>query len=206
MAPHTLHDLRGGSIAELRYPRSATLIVAGVPGAGKSTALDRLFGATSDAETPPSGPDGCLVLDSQQARNRWRRRLWWLPYLLRRPVVHTAHYLAIRTALREATGAVVIHDCATFRWTRALITHWAARYDRDLHLLMLDVPASVARAGQQARGRRVNSVAFTVHARRWRRLMRTVTTEHRRPTGGWCSVVIVDRATIDRLRRVAFAA
>lgn len=141
-----------------------------------------------------------------QARNRLRPRLWWLPYLLWRPVVHIAHLRAIRTALRDTTGPVVIHDCATFRWTRTLIQRWAAGYGRELHLLMLDVPATVARAGQYARGRRINRVAFTVHVRSWRRLMREIATEHHTPSGTSRSVVIVDRAAVNRIRRVVFAA
>ncbi|MGO4616351.1 AAA family ATPase [Nocardia sp. 2YAB30] len=206
LAPDSVHDLRDGAIEELRYPSSAALVVAGVPGAGKSTTLRTFFGATSDVDTPWHGPDGATVLDSHQARIRWRRRLWWLPYPLWRPVVHTVHFLAIHAALRDTAGPVVIHDCATFRWTRALIAHWTARYGRELHVIMLDVPATVARAGQYARGRRINGVAFTLHVRRWRRLMRTITVERRRPTDGSRSVVIVDRATVNRMRRVKFVA
>ncbi|WP_327113706.1 hypothetical protein OHB12_32285 [Nocardia sp. NBC_01730] len=206
LAPDSVHDLRGGAIEELRYPSSAALVVAGVPGAGKSTTLRTFFGAASDVETPRHSPDGATVLDSHQARIRWRRRLWWLPYPLWRPVVHAAHFHAIHAALRDTTDPVVIHDCATFRWTRTLIAHWATLYGRDLHLIMLDVPATVARAGQYARGRRVNGVAFTLHVRRWRRLMRTITIERRLPTNGSRSVVVVDRATVNRMRRVKFVA
>ncbi len=202
LVPDTLHDLRGHAIEEIRYPVSAALIVAGVPGAGKSTALRKFFGADSAADTPSRSAAGVLVLDSMQARNRWRPRLWWLPYLLWRPLVHAAHFLAIRTALREVTGPVVIHDCGTFGWARALIARWAA--DRELHLLMLDVPAAVARAGQHSRGRRINHMSFRLHVRSWRQLMRAVVTEHRSPAGASRSVVIVDRAAVDRLRCVTF--
>lgn len=202
LLPDTLHDLRGGAIEEIRYPAAAALIVAGVPGAGKSTALRKFFGADSAATAPSRSSTGVLVLDSMQARNRWRPRLWWLPYLLWRPLVHAAHFLAIRTALRSATGPVVIHDCATFHWARALIARWAA--DRELHLLMLDVPAAVARAGQHSRGRRINHMSFRLHVRRWRQLMRAVATEQRSPAGASRSVVIVDRAAVDRLRCVSF--
>jgi hypothetical protein len=203
LVPDALHDLRGRAIAEIRYPATAALLVAGVPGAGKSTALRKFFGADAAATAPSRSAAGVLVLDSMQARNRWRPKLWWLPYLLWRPLVHAAHFLAIRTALREVTGPVVIHDCATFRWARTLIEHWAA--DRELHLLMVDVPAAVARAGQHSRGRRINHVAFRLHVRRWRRLMRAVSTEHRSAARASRSVVIVDRATVNHLRCVTFA-
>lgn len=198
--PDALHDLRGHAVAELRYPAAAALIVAGVPGAGKSTALRKFFDADAAATAPSRSPAGVLVLDSMQARNRWRPKLRWLPYLLWRPVVHAAHFLAIRAALR-AGGPVVIHDCATFRWARTLIARWAAH--RELHLLLLDVPAPVARAGQHSRGRRINRVAFRLHVRGWGRLMSVVATG---PAGsGVRSVVIADRATVDHLRCVTFA-
>lgn len=203
LVPETLHDLRGQTIAEIRYPAAAALVVAGVPGAGKSTALRKFFGADAAATTPSRSAAGVLVLDSMQARNRWRPKLWWLPYLLWRPLVHVAHFQAIRAALREVSGPVVIHDCATFGWARALIARWAA--DRELHLLMLDVPAAVARAGQHSRGRRINHVVFRLHVRSWRRLMRTVATQ-RRPVGRASrSVVIVDRAAVNHLQCVTFA-
>ncbi|MGK8525328.1 AAA family ATPase [Nocardia asteroides] len=203
LVPDTLHDLRGHAIVELRYPAAAALIVAGVPGAGKSTALRKFFGADAAATAPSLSASGVLVLDSMQARNRLRPRLWWLPYLLWRPLVHAAHFLAIRAALRDAAGPVVIHDCGTFRWARSLIARWAV--DRELHLLMVDVPATVARAGQHSRGRRINHLTFRLHVRRWRQLMRAVATEHRSPEGASRSVVIVDRAAVNRLRSVTFA-
>ncbi|MFI9505029.1 AAA family ATPase [Nocardia sp. NPDC052566] len=204
-APVALVDLRGQAVDELRYPASAALIVAGVPGAGKSTALHRFFGATADAETPPRGPADSIVLDSHQARNRWRHRLGWLPYPLWRPVVHVAHYAGIRTALREAKGPVVIHDCATFGWSRRLIARWSTAYGREMHVILIDVDAAAARAGQRQRGRRINSIAFALHCFRWRRLLRGLGSgapQHPEPA----STVILDRPTVNRIDRVGFAA
>ncbi|WP_433194193.1 hypothetical protein ACQP1G_36320 [Nocardia sp. CA-107356] len=141
VAPNSVHDLRGRTIEELRYPAKAALVVAGVPGAGKSTALRLFFGAEVEAAEPPRGPAGSVVLDSHHARNRWRRKLGRLPYPLWRPVVHIVHYLGVRTALRDGSGPVVIHDCATFGWARRLIGRWATRYGREVHVILLDVPA-----------------------------------------------------------------
>ncbi|MEV5834301.1 hypothetical protein [Nocardia sp. NPDC052112] len=205
VTPDSVHDLRGHVIEELRYPARAALVVAGIPGAGKSTALRLFFGAQADAEEPPRGPDGSVVLDSHHSRNRWRRKLGRLPYPLWRPVVHVTHYAGIRTALRDGTGPVVIHDCATFGWARRMIGYWAERYGRELHLILLDVPAGVARAGQHTRGRRINSIAFTLHCRRWNRLIRAVDAG-RPPPPEPVSTVILDRTTIDRLGRVGFVA
>jgi hypothetical protein len=202
--PGTVHDLRGHAIDELRYPTTAALVVAGVPGAGKSTALRLFFGAAADAENPPNGPAGSVVLDSLHSRNRWRHRLGWLPYPLWRPVVHIAHFATIRTALREGVGPVVIHDCATRWWARRMIAHWAAKYDRELHMILIDVPASAARAGQYERGRRINGVMFMVHCFRWRRLLNGLGAG-RGPRPAPASMVIIDRVNVGRMGRISFA-
>ncbi|MET7767312.1 hypothetical protein [Nocardia sp. NPDC005366] len=203
LTPNSFHDLRGDPVEELRYPITAALVFAGVPGAGKSTALRLFFGTTAEAETPPHGPGGLLVLDSHHARNRWRRKLGWLPYPLWRPVVHVAHYAGIKAALRDATGPVVIHDCATFGWARAMIRRWTVGYERELHVVMLDVPATDAMAGQRDRGRRVNGVSFRLHVRRWQHLIDSVAAMDPGAVRA-ASVVVVDRSAVNDIRRVTF--
>ncbi len=203
--PRGVVDLRGRRTGELRYPPTATVIFAGIPGAGKSTALRKLFGSEPDAETAPVGHGGSLVLDSIQARNSWRPRLAWLPYPLWRPVVHLVHFRRIWIALRDHTGPVVVHDCGTVAFTRHLLTRWAARRGRELHMVLLDVPAAIARDGQYARGRRVGRASFNWHVRRWRRLLDRVengTGPRPQPE----SVVVLDRSGIDHLHEIRFAA
>ncbi|MGW5313774.1 AAA family ATPase [Nocardia thailandica] len=207
IAPAAVLDLRGDEVTGLRYPAAAVVVFAGVPGAGKSTALQRFFGVRADAEAPVAAT--ALVLDSHQARNRLRHRLGRLPYPLWRPVVHVAHYRALRTALRTEPGPVALHDCATFGWSRRLITGWARHGGRPVHMVLIDVPAEQARTGQHARGRRVNGLAFLGHCRRWERLMRDLGARDRAAIAGpellgAASVVIVDRPALDRLRRFAF--
>ncbi|WP_370465880.1 AAA family ATPase [Nocardia sp. GTS18] len=204
--PVSLLDLRADHVDELRYPATAVLIFAGVPGAGKSTALHRLFGADPNAELPVRTAAGALVLDSNHARNRLRHRLGRVPYPLWRPLVHLAHYRAIRAALLVADGPVAIHDCATFAWSRRLIARWARSGEREVHMVLIDVPATQARRGQVTRGRRVNTVAFGAHCRRWESLMRDLGargTEPRTPLPA-ASVVIVDRPTLTAISGIAF--
>ncbi|MFC3966294.1 AAA family ATPase [Nocardia jiangsuensis] len=208
LAPHTLHDLRragetGGAVGELRYPARAALVVAGIPGAGKSTALHTFFGTEPDADAPARTERGAVVVDSHQARVRWRRSLAWLPYPLWRPVVHVAHYRAVRAALRGAAGPVVIHDCGTYRWARRMIARWTAEAGRELHVVMLDVAPEVARAGQRARGRRINPVTFALHCRRWRGLVADAVRDTAAP-GRTTSAVLTDRAALNRLQRIVF--
>ncbi|MFD3707221.1 AAA family ATPase [Nocardia sp. NPDC058658] len=211
IAPVALVDLRASEVEELRYPATTVLVFAGVPGAGKSTALHRFFGAGPDAEHPVRTDSGALVLDSNHTRNRLRHRLGWAPYSLWRPLVHLAHYRAIRDALHDSDGPVAIHDCATFRWSRRLITRWAAEGRRELHMVLIDVPADEARRGQITRGRSVNGLAFTAHCRRWEAMMDslgardTALAPDAHPLSS-TSVVIIDRPTLHAVSRIAFDA
>ncbi|WP_324188354.1 AAA family ATPase [Nocardia higoensis] len=189
------------AIARLRYPRTAALVFAGVPGAGKSTALLRFFGSGATELHPPTGPDGRIVVDSQHARNRWTRRLHRLPYPLWRPVVQVAHFATIRRALRTATGPVIIHDCGTFRWSRRLISRWASAHTRSLHIIMIDVAPTVARAGQARRGRRSSGLFFDLHCRRWAELVGAVADS---APARAASVIIADRTVINRLTAITF--
>ena len=66
----------------LRYPPAAAVIVAGIPGAGKSTLIARA-----------AFPAGTTVLDTDPRRRRWAARLP-LPYRLWRPLLHAAHLRA----------------------------------------------------------------------------------------------------------------
>ncbi|MFE3546350.1 AAA family ATPase [Nocardia sp. NPDC059177] len=211
VAPVALLDLRASEVAELRYPAACVLVFAGVPGAGKSTALHRFFAAGPDAEEPVRTPTGALVLDSHHTRNRLRHRLGAIPYALWRPLVHLLHYRAIRDALRAADGPVAIHDCATFGWSRRLITRWAVEGRRELHMVLIDVPATQARHGQFTRGRRVNGLAFTAHCHRWERMMRelgartgtSATSADATPLAA-ASAVIIDRPTLSAVTRIVF--
>lgn len=208
LAPHQLHDLRGAGetaagVGELRYPARSALVIAGIPGAGKSTALHTFFGTPAEADAPARSAQGALVVDSHQSRVRLRRTLGRVPYPLWRPVMHVTHYAAVRAALRDTAGPVVIHDCATYRWSRRMIARWTAAAGRELHVVMLDVAPEVARAGQRARGRRINPVTFALHCRRWRRLVADAVRDTAAP-GRTTSAVLADRAALNRLRRIVF--
>ncbi|WP_412539158.1 hypothetical protein R8Z50_25340 [Longispora sp. K20-0274] len=188
------HDLRGpGEPLTLHYPAGAVLVVAGIPGAGKTTLLRRLFHLTGTETGPVAGPGGAWLLDSEQARNRWRARLGpRVPYAAYRPVVHLTHYLAVYRAVRAGRG-VVLHDCGTRRTLLRLLTGGRA------HLVALDVPASVARAGQHARGRTVRGRAFRRHDRAWR-----FPADGGPPpvARGYRSLVVLDRRAADRIAAI----
>lgn len=205
VTPRRVHDLRGDTVCELRYPATAAVIFSGVPGAGKSTALRKLFGLTPESMTPTVSRHGAVLLDSQHSRNWWQRRLTRVPYPLLLPIVHLTHYLRIRRALHRADGPVVIHDCGTRQWVRRLVAAWARTGGRTVHLVMIDAPAAHALAGQVSRGREVGRISFRLHYLRWQRLVDRAAAgvkPHPAPE----SVVILDRAAVRELRAVSFAA
>ncbi|MRH89166.1 hypothetical protein GFY24_17200 [Nocardia sp. SYP-A9097] len=205
MAPHQVHDLRGRLVRELRYPATAAVIFTGVPGAGKSTALRKLFGDYPDAIIPARSPAGAVLVDSQQSRKWWQRHLSAVPYPLLLPVVHLTHYLRIRAALTRTDGPVVIHDCGTRKWVRRLVTTWARSRGREVHEIMIDAPAELARAGQISRGRTVSTLSFQWHCMRWQHLVDRAGAGVK-PDPAPNSVVILDRAAATALTKVSFTA
>ena len=170
----------------LRLPARALLLVAGVPGAGKTTML-----AHVDTR-------GSKVLDADPIRARRARRLGRLPYRLWRPLVHGEHYLRVLLALPGPDG-LVVHEPGTRGWMRRLLLRCAARSGRSAHLLLLDVTLDEALAGQRQRRRMLHRSAFGRHWRRWLALRPRA---DRLTEEGWSSVRLLDRAAADRLRRI----
>jgi GTPase SAR1 family protein len=198
VTPWGSQDLRGQPVTQLHYPRNSIVVLAGIPGAGKSTLLHRLFNTTGAETQPIHHPDGAVVLDSEQARNHLRRRLWWLPYPLWRPLAHLLQYARIRAALR-AGCPLVVHDCGTRFWVPRLLHSATVGRDLELHLILLNVDPEVARAAQHERHRLVRAAAFAAHCRRWQ--TRTATD----PAGlipDATSAVVLDRATAEQIQAI----
>jgi predicted kinase len=150
---------------------ATTVVVAGLPGAGKTTLVDRL------------DPAGRVVLDSDRVRRRWAPRLGRLPYALWRPAVHAAHWLAVRRALRAGRRCVVVRPF-TSRRSRWLVLRWA-REAPDL--VVVRATPTEARAGQRRRGRTVSGRAMARHERAWAAALPGLASE------GWASVELLDR-------------
>ncbi|WP_328319755.1 AAA family ATPase [Streptomyces sp. NBC_00388] len=188
-----VRDLRrrtGGGPRGLVFAAGDVVVVSGLPGSGKSTLLRRAAGAYG--------------IDSQDTRERWERRMpRCLPYWSYRPLVRAAHYRGLWRTLRTGAG-VVVHDCGTQSWVRALLARAARRRGRTLHLLLLDVAPVVARAGQEERGRAVSGYAFARHRRAVARLVRDA--ERARLPAGCGSVVLLDREAAAALHRIGFDA
>ncbi|AEH08637.1 AAA family ATPase [Candidatus Protofrankia datiscae] len=186
----------------LRYPTGTVLIVAGIPGAGKSTLIRRVFGGSTDPRTQAWGT-GPLVLDSADIRTALRARLGRrLPYRLYRPAVHVAHYARIAGMTLRRGESLVVHECGTRRWARRAITGLARLRHRPVHLILIDTPSADALAGQRARGRSVRSRAFRRHERSWARLRDADPAALYRE--GWSSIRVLDRRDARALTAIRF--
>jgi hypothetical protein len=131
---------------------AAVIVVAGLPGAGKTTLV------RSDPR----------ALDSDAIREAWAARLGRVPYALWRPLVHAWHWIAIWRALRRPDGVVVVRPF-THGWLRRAVLRRARRFHPAVHLVVVDATPAQARAGQRVRGRRVREHAMRRHERRWAR-------------------------------------
>ncbi|NED13493.1 AAA family ATPase, partial [Streptomyces sp. SID9124] len=187
-----VRDLRGRAgqgPRTLRFAAGDVVVVSGLPGSGKSTLIARAAPA--------------YAVDSQDARDRWARRLpGLLPYLVYRPLVRLAHYWGLRRVLRSG-APVVVHDCGTQSWVRARLARHARRRGSALHLVLLDVSAETAREGQRERGRGVSAYAFARHRRAVGRLLKD--TEAGLLPRGCASAVLLDREAAGSLGRIMFA-
>lgn len=180
-------------VGELRFPADSVVVLAGIPGAGKSTLLRRLF-----------ADDDARVLDSERLRNRWKPVLGAIPYAWWRPLLHITHYAYVLRAMR-AGGPLVIHECATRPLARRLIGYQARRSGLAVHLLLLDVPEEVARAGQEARGRVVRAGSMVTHSQRWPQLVDEASKNPSSLIAGAVSVQVFNRYQADQLEKVTFS-
>ncbi len=164
------------------------LVVAGLPGAGKTTMLRH---AATDLP----------VLDSDQVRERLGAAVPSVPYRCYRPVVHAWHRARIVGRALRATGPIVVHEPSTRASTRALLALVGAVSGRPVRLLFLDVPAEQALEGQRRRGRVVRPRSFARHVRRVGKWREDLLAE--RVPAGWSSVQVIDRSRAGRTRLVA---
>jgi predicted kinase len=184
-----LRERSGRSPHALLFGPNDLVVITGLPGSGKSTLMSRAVRG--------------VRIDSQDARDRWERRMpRFLPYAVYRPLVRLAHYAGLRRALRGGEG-VVVHDCGTQAWVRSWLARAARRRGGTLHLLLLDVAPDAALAGQRERGRGVSRYAFRRHRGAAARLIRAV--ERGELPAGCGSAVLLDRDAADVLVRIGFA-
>jgi predicted kinase len=162
---------------QLRFPSDAVVVVAGVPGAGKTTLIRRAVDRTT-----------VRVVDTEDRRERGER------------ASYIGHYARIAGAVVGRRPAV-IHSRGTHAAPRRAIALLARLRGRPAHLVLLDAPRAAAEAGQRRRGRMVPEAEMERHVARWHRLMRRI------PAGeGWASVVVLDREQAAATSEFAFVA
>jgi ABC-type cobalamin/Fe3+-siderophores transport system ATPase subunit len=163
----------------LTFPVNAVVVVAGLPGAGKTTLIRRAVDRTE-----------VRVVDTDDQRSGGRTGR----------LLYAGHYARIVAAI-AGRRPVVIHSRGTHAWLRRAIVGLAALRGRPAHLVLLDAERAQAEAGQRERGRLIGRAEMARQSARWRRLMA------RRPVAeGWASVVVLDREQAARTRALAFQA
>jgi AAA domain len=161
----------------LAFSSNSVVVVAGMPGAGKSTLIRQAVDRSA-----------VRVVDTDDHRRR-------VPALM-----YAEHYLRILLAVLGRRPAV-IHSRGTHGWLRRGIALLARLRGREAHLVLLDAGRDEAVAGQLRRGRVIGADEMARQAARWSRLMA------RRPTGeGWDSVVVLDRSQASRTSAIEFVA
>ncbi|SKC71197.1 AAA family ATPase [Krasilnikoviella flava] len=177
-----------------RSAEEATFVlVGGVPGAGKSTALAWVAALLPRAR----------VLDSEAARRDLRGRVpRGVPYAVYRPVVHARHLAGVARAVLagppdgahgDGAGVLVVHDPATSRARRWWWAFLARRAGWRPVLVMVDAERAEALSGQEARGRLVRARAFARHWRRWAAQRAGLVAASGGSAGGWSQVLVVGR-------------
>lgn len=188
-APVSLAGARGASA--LRGLRADLVLVGGVPGAGKSTAI---------ATVAPDVP-GLIVLDPDALRSWFRAHLpAGVSYRWYRPLCHLLHALSVVAVLLAGPRRgrrVVVHDPSTRpRRLRLLHALAVARGWRPV-LCYVDTAPEEALAGQRRRGRVIDSGSFARHCSRWARLRGQARTGE---LAGWPALVVTRADAVARLR------
>jgi hypothetical protein len=161
---------------ELSFSSDSVVVVAGVPGAGKTTLIRRAVDR-----------DAAVVVDTDDRPRRGR-------------LLYFGHYARIVAAV-AGRRPVVIHSRGTQPAARRAIAALTALRGRPAHLVMLDADRCEAESGQRERGRRVAPAEMDRQVARWRRLMAGGPGDE-----GWASVVVLDRAQAARVQAFAFRA
>jgi hypothetical protein len=170
---------------QLTYPPDAVVVVAGVPGAGKTTLIRRAV-----------DPVAVRVVDTEDRREAGRRG--------GASSLYAGHYARILAAIAGRRPAV-IHSRGTRGALRRGIAVLAALRGRPAHLILLDVDRATAEASQRRRGRTVGRREMSRQVDRWRSLLSDAA-RRRLGAEGWSSIVVLDRGRASEVEALCFPA
>lgn len=159
------------------------ILVAGIPGAGKTTLMGTLR-PDRRIRLCDSDPLRAAVMRVLPRRTR---------YGIVRPAVHLLHRVCVIGLSLGPSQVIVVHLPATSARLRRAVTALARLSRRIPHLVWLDVSATEARDGQRARSRLAPARSFQRHARPAEQTSEQVL--GRRLGEGWATTVRLDRDT-----------
>ena len=165
----------------LTFESNAVVVVAGVPGAGKTTLIRRSVDRRR-----------VQVVDTDDRRDPSGRGPRF---------AGARHYARIVTAL-AGPRPVLVHSRGTHAALRRLVVRLAALHGRPAHLILLHAERPAAEAGQHDRGRTVPEGVMDREVGRWRRLLGR---RERLEAEGWASIVLLERADAARVDLLDFA-
>ncbi|MEV6733450.1 MULTISPECIES: ATP/GTP-binding protein [unclassified Streptomyces] len=177
----------------MSYPAGAVVVVSGLPGSGKSTLLRR-WSCVAPVVDPRASHVACEAVMPA-----------WLPYAVYRPWARLRHFWRLRSEVLSE-GPLLAHDCGSRTWMRRWLSWTARRRGGELHVVLLDVGAAEALAGQEARARRAPRRVFARHRQRLDRLFEALCLHGSAAVPEAVSVVLLDRISRERMAAVQFSA
>lgn len=152
--PAAVRPLPSSTPVELQLPPHGLVVVAGLPGAGKTTLVRRLAGGA-----------GVHAPDAEDVAQRLAGVP--LPYRALRPLVHTAHLARVVTALWSAHPRVLTSDPLTSPVRRRALRTAARLSGRTLLVVLVHASPAQARDGQTRRGRSLSARRMSRHEQRY---------------------------------------
>jgi hypothetical protein len=169
------------------------VIVAGLPGSGKSTMLRRWA-------------EAAVIVDPRTTRAAHEALMpSWLPYAVYRPWVRLRHMRWTAREIRR-TRPLLVHDCGSRAWLRHWFARQARRAGRPLHMVVIDVGPQEALSGQRARRRLTSRRVFSTHRRGLAKLLDHIEQGRAGEDLGLSSMVLFDRESRQHAARVRFCA
>jgi predicted kinase len=208
------------AVSELVYPESSLIVVAGPPGVGKTTLIERVI------------PEGVLILCPDEIRIRQQAEAgvveydpsFWAP-------VFKELLARVQTEL-EAGRTVAVHVTGLTYRQQTQLTSLSEKYNREAHIIFLDGTRALCDQGLAGRDRKIAEADMDEYFVNWQEFRYRLlgeddseeTYENYDPNNrqarayarecahgmlmmsarGYTSVTVLDRAAVNHLQRISF--